>query len=76
MKDYPINRGLKAISQIQESSWFPLNSYTGPNSKMNNEPHSPAKAKEDTISKEDLAQAKQNWSNVSYVDFVNPIYPM
>ncbi|XP_015117336.1 methionine--tRNA ligase, cytoplasmic [Diachasma alloeum] len=75
-----LERGLKSISSLHTSTWFPLNSYTGVRSQKPpqdvNTPSSPTKEPETAITKHELETSRNNWSSPAHPSIKPPTYPV
>uniref|UniRef100_A0A0C9RA76 Methionine--tRNA ligase, cytoplasmic n=1 Tax=Fopius arisanus TaxID=64838 RepID=A0A0C9RA76_9HYME len=76
LSKFPLENGFKAISSLNSSSWFPMNSYTGIRQKTAAlEPSSPTKEPE-AITKQELETSKKNWSTPLHPSIKPPTYPV
>ncbi|XP_015586892.1 methionine--tRNA ligase, cytoplasmic isoform X2 [Cephus cinctus] len=73
IKEFNIEKGLKAIASIQAVSWFPVNSYTDSSSSIS------ALSDEqeiETVSEEELNNVAKNWIVTCYSTVKEPPYPV
>lgn len=80
LKEFKLERGLKAILSIQAGSWFPVNTVvTSRSCKTVSSDISPSKEKEvEAVSPEEIRNTASNWSSKAYPkvqEFSYPVLP-
>ncbi|XP_066603626.1 methionine--tRNA ligase, cytoplasmic [Prorops nasuta] len=76
LEEYKFEKGVKAISSIQEVSWFPINSITNMKSKPLSDISQTKEKENEAVTGEEMKKIGDYWFAESYPDVKKPTYPV